>query len=95
MNIFWNKGRRELWRDGFSNCLRFSIISEEKNTAGGYDKDNCSVWLALGVGRVKEFCLETEYDAEALKEDTSIVIVELVSAVVDGKKTGVRRGSTR
>jgi len=72
----------------FTDCLKFSIFSEEKDTAGNYEKGDCSVWLALGVGKVKEFCIDTEYEAETQKEDTSIEIVELVSAVVDGKRIG-------
>lgn len=72
----------------FSNCLKFSIISEKKDAAGDCDKDDCFVWLAPGVGRVKEFCIKTEYDAETQKEDTFTEIVELVSAVVDGKRIG-------
>lgn len=72
----------------FSNCLKFSIISEEKKIASDYDKDDCSVWLAPGIGRVKEFRVKTEYNAETQKEDTSIEIMELVSALVDGKRIG-------
>lgn len=38
----------------FAGCLKFSSISESKNPDGSTDKDICTIWLAPGVGRVKE-----------------------------------------
>lgn len=72
----------------FSNCLKFSIISEQKDADGNcYDKDDCTVWLAPGIGKVKKFCLDTDYDREA-NESISVEMSELISAVVDGKRIG-------
>lgn len=72
----------------FINCLKFSIISEEKSAAGDYNKDDCVVWLAQGVGEVKAFCIETQYNAETKKKDTFTEIRELVSAIINGKNIG-------
>lgn len=72
----------------FTGCLKFSLISNEKTSDGGYESSDCTIWLAPAIGKVKEFCIDTEYDVEAQKEDTFIEIVELVSAVVDGKRIG-------
>jgi hypothetical protein len=74
----------------FINCLKFSIMSKEKSMAGDYNDVNCSVWLAQGVGQVKTFCFETEYNAEAEKENISSEIQELISAVINGKNIGRR-----
>ncbi len=79
----------------FINCLKFSIISEERSAAGDYEKDDCVIWLAQGVGEVKAFCIETEYNAETQKKDTFTEIRELISAVIDGKNIGSQELPTK
>lgn len=70
----------------FRDCLKFSSISEWKEPDGSFDRDDCTIWLAPGVGKIKEFCFNIEYDAEAEETSTESEIYELISAVVDGVK---------
>jgi len=66
----------------FENCLKFSIEREEKISSGWEESSLCKVWLAKGIGRVKEFCINTEEGKNSTK------LVELIFAIVDGKKFG-------
>lgn len=73
----------------FSNCLRFSSITKwSKQSKGDYGSDNCTVWLAPGVGEVKQTCLKEQYHADVKEEETSFEISELTSAVINGEKVG-------
>lgn len=73
----------------FSNCLKFSSITRwSKPSSGNYGTDDCTVWLAPGVGTVKESCVKRKYNAKTKEEDTVLVILELTSAVIDGKGVG-------
>jgi len=72
----------------FSGCLKFSMIFKWKDESGNYGNDDCFIWFAPGIGKVKESCLVTEYDVETKKEETSIKIEKLISAIINGKKIG-------
>lgn len=72
----------------FTGCLKFSSILEIREENGSYKKEDSAIWLAPGLGRVKETCSVTEYEAGGGKENVSFQVFNLVSAVVDGKKIG-------
>ena len=74
----------------FTDCLRFSKISEWRKSDGSFGTDKCVIWLARGVGRIKEFCIYRYRmpGSETTEISTSSVIYKLISAVVDGKKIG-------
>lgn len=67
----------------FTACLKF-YSNYEYQTAAGKSKVDCSIWLAPGVGKVKEFCskFETEDGEKKLSNEFS----QLKSAVIDGKE---------
>lgn len=72
----------------FSNCLKFFISTQKKGLDGNYDIEDCTVWLAPGVGKVKEFCFSIEYDEETKRREDDVETSELISAVINGKKIG-------
>jgi hypothetical protein len=72
----------------FSECLKFSLKRNGKENNEECGSSDCDTWLAPGVGKVKEVCVNSEYDTEAKKEESSIEVAELVSALVNGKKIG-------
>jgi len=69
----------------FVNCLKYKSICEWRESAGSYGRKDCSTWLAVGVGKVKEFCSDTVFDAEEGREETYIEAQGLISAVIDGE----------
>jgi hypothetical protein len=77
----------------FSNCLKFSIVQDEEEASGSHRQDSCSIWLAPGVGRAKEFCVTRKYSSEGNDEGSSIEMTELISAVINGKRIGVSQFS--
>lgn len=72
----------------FTDCLKFSVIYNVKSFNGGSENHDCDVWLAPGVGRVKEFCIYTDRETEGGLEETSFKIYKLISAVINGKRIG-------
>ena len=78
----------EVKAGNFNNCLKFSLISEYQEPSGSYVRGDHTVWLAPGVGRVKEFYYSQDYDPETKEEVSSVEIFELISAVIDGVKIG-------
>lgn len=72
----------------FSGCLKFSFNADREN-ADSYSRENCIFWLARGVGKVKEVCIDTEGSKDKkLEIDTEKSV--LISAIIDGKKIGGR-----
>lgn len=72
----------------FTDCLKFSVIYSKGAQSGGYEKSDCDIWLAPGVGKVKEFCISAERGTEGESEETSFKIYKLISAVINGKRIG-------
>lgn len=72
----------------FSDCLKFSAINDKKKPSGSYEKSDCDIWLAPGIGKVKEFCTFAEREAGSDAEETSFEIYKLLSAVINGKRIG-------
>ena len=70
----------------FSNCLKFSFIIDWSEANGNYGRDDSTMWLALGIGKVKEFRFSTEFNAETKEKNTGFVIYKLTSAIVDRKE---------
>ena len=66
----------------FNNCLKF-----ESNIKTDQGEDQCTFWLAKGVGIVKESCLSIE-SREDGTEESVFTVKELKAAVIDGKKIG-------
>ena len=64
----------------FQRCLRFSCFKESVTDAG-YDRDECTIWLAPGVGKIKEISSSVEYDANANETEVSTEASELISGV--------------
>ena len=62
----------------FNDCLKFLVISEWKDSSGSYGKDECTIWLASGVGKVMEQCTEVEYSPDG-DVDTETSISKLIS----------------
>ncbi|MFA5144793.1 MAG: hypothetical protein WC723_02130 [Candidatus Omnitrophota bacterium] len=86
--ILENKEKISVPAGEFSDCLKFASSLKTKEENGNHSSEDCSIWLASGVGKVKAFCIVTEYEADTKKESTSIKIYELISAIVNGKKIG-------
>lgn len=72
----------------FNNCLKFSLLMEWEEAEGSYGIDDTTIWLAPGIGKVKEYCFSTEYDAKEEENFTSSYLMELVSADINGKRIG-------
>lgn len=70
----------------FTDCLKFSVIYNKKAPGGAYEKSDCDIWLAPGIGKVKEFCIYTEREAAVDAEESSFKIYKLISAVINGKR---------
>lgn len=75
----------------FSNCLRFSTITKwNEQLSGDNETENCDVWLAPEVGKVKESCVKSKYKAKTNETLSSTVEYGLISAIVGGKELGSR-----
>jgi len=75
----------------FSGCLKFSIVSSIKDPERDYyNEEYTAIWLAPGVGKVKEFSIDTEYDPETEEKADFIETYKLTSAVVGQEKIGSR-----
>lgn len=72
----------------FTDCLKFLEVVEDKDEEGNNTKNECVIWFAPGVGKIKESCVMTKYDPETDSEKTSHDETELISAVIDGKVIG-------
>jgi hypothetical protein len=72
----------------FDNCLKFSVISKADKSDGMHETQDCSIWLAHHIGRIKESCFCTEYNQKSKTETTSTTAYELISAFVNGKQIG-------
>lgn len=72
----------------FADCLKFSAIYNKKASDGAYEKSDCDIWLAPGIGMVKEFCISVERETAADAEDSSFKMHKLISAVINGKRIG-------
>lgn len=70
----------------FDDCINFAIVTSSKEPQGDSETSDCNIWLAPGVGIVKEFCLYSDYNPENEEVDSSMEMSVLVSAVIDGKK---------
>lgn len=67
----------------FDNCLKFSLVYNYKGTKR-YGENKYSIWLASGVGEVKEVCEGKKYDPDINKiiefnESYELVSVSLAS----------------
>lgn len=72
----------------FTGCLKFSLIKECVES-GSRDSESDTIWLAPGVGKIRELSIITEHDSSSgAKENPKTEMRELVSAVIDGKKIG-------
>lgn len=67
----------------FTDCLKFSS-SYEYQDPDEKSGVNCSVWLASGVGKVKEFCSKVKRKDGEKKMSTELY--QLKSAVINGKE---------
>lgn len=72
----------------FTDCFKFSVINNKKKPNGSYEKSDCDIWLAPGIGKVKEFCMYAEREAAVDTEESSFKIYKLISAVINGKRIG-------
>ncbi|TAN59452.1 glycosyltransferase family 2 protein [bacterium] len=72
----------------FTDCLKFSVIYNKKASGVGYEKSDCEIWLAPGIGKVEEFCIYAERETATDAEESSFKIYKLISAVINGKKIG-------
>lgn len=95
-SVFLGKEDVEVPAGKFSDCLKFSYNVKEFEK-GKKDRDDydCTSWFALGVGKVKEFCVNTEYRTEEDKEAISGELYELTSAYVDGKQIGSQQAPAK
>ena len=71
----------------FTNCLKFSCVYEWQQSHGLSGLDECTSWLAPGIGLVKEFCVYIKFPSNE-KADISVGTVELISAYIGGEKIG-------
>ncbi len=62
----------------FDDCLKFFVVSEWKDSDGSHGKDECTIWLASGIGKVLEQCTEIEYSPDGDTE-TETSISKLIS----------------
>lgn len=62
----------------FDNCLKFSLVYNYKGTKR-YGENKYSIWLASGVGEVKEVCEGKKYDPDINKIIEFNELYELVS----------------
>lgn len=66
----------------FNNCLKFNKSYSNKQADGNKCKTlDCTVWLAPGIGKIKEFCTITKDN-----NNFSIKLIELKSAIINGKE---------
>jgi len=72
----------------FTDCLEFYLVSDLTLSDGRQVHDECTVWLAPAVGRVKEFCVTDEYDPEREEKIAVTKLYELKSAIINGEKIG-------
>lgn len=72
----------------FKNCLKFSSVITWVENDGSH-KEDCTISLAPGIGKVEEFCISTEYDKENKIINKNSEMDQLISAVIDGKEIGV------
>lgn len=72
----------------FTDCLKFSVIYNKKASDGAYEKSDCDIWLAPGIGMVKEFCISVERETAADAEESFFKIHKLISAVIGAKRIG-------
>lgn len=69
----------------FENCLKFTLTSTWRTPDGLNNKNDCSTWLAPGIGKVKEFCVYSRPDPVTHEENVFVESYELTSAVINGK----------
>lgn len=72
----------------FNNCLKFSFTRDWKKTNGNYGNEDYSIWLAPGIGKIKESYFAAEYDAESQKNSNSSELDELKFAIIEGLQIG-------
>lgn len=72
----------------FIDCLKFSVTYNKKWPGGAYENSDCDIWLAPGIGKVKEFCMYAEREAETDTEESSFKTYKLISAVINGNRIG-------
>lgn len=72
----------------FNDCLKFSVLTNSRDFNGSYATYDCTIWLAPGVGKIKQFCFATEYDEKEDIESSSTEIFELFSGEISGRKIG-------
>jgi len=80
-----SKEDKEVPAGNFTNCLTFSSVMTWQEPNNHY-KEDCTVWLAPGIGKVEEYCFTTEYDRENKIKDTHAELSQLISAVINGAK---------
>jgi hypothetical protein len=72
----------------FAGCSKESQVKEVRPGDGTREINDCTVWLCPGIGKVKEECRQSNYDANGNLEDSSELSRQLRSAHVDGKDVG-------
>lgn len=73
----------------FQSCIKLHQTMEEERNDGGYSKNELDIWLALGVGVIKEHEFTEELHSVQTQEKVyHMTIRELSSAVIDSKATG-------
>jgi len=70
----------------FPGCLKFSSEVKTTEENGSYEEENCDIWYAQGVGKVKQFCFNTAYDAASGKATVFSKTFTLTSALINGKE---------
>ncbi len=72
----------------FRGCRKESQVKEVKNPDGSRDVDDCTVWSAEGIGKVKEECRTMRYAADGKVLEEGAFKRQLISASVDGNSVG-------